>query len=173
MIRKIWAYYMKRRKPIDYARKIGVRLGDNCRLIGLTDWDSEPWLIDIGNHVEISSEVRFVTHDGSTWCFRERDAYKNVLRYGYIKIKDNCFIGTRSTIMPGVTIGPNSIVGACSLVTKDIPEGEVWGGVPAKFITTVDKFAEKCLAETPNYDKKMMQCNRKKTIEKVAKNGKT
>lgn len=49
-------------------------------------------------------------------------------------IKDNAFIGAHSTILKGVTIGKNSVVGACSLVTKNIPDNEVWAGNPAKMI---------------------------------------
>jgi acetyltransferase-like isoleucine patch superfamily enzyme len=52
-------------------------------------------------------------------------------------IEENVFIGTNSTILKGVTIGKNSIVGACSVVTKDIPADEIWAGNPAKFIRSI------------------------------------
>lgn len=51
---------MKRQNPMRYARKMGVVLGENCRLIGLPDWGSEPWLISIGNHTEVSFDVAFM-----------------------------------------------------------------------------------------------------------------
>ena len=51
-----------------------------------------------------------------------------------IKINDNCFIGSESTILAGVTIGPNSIVAAGSLVNRDVPANTIVGGVPAKVI---------------------------------------
>lgn len=51
-----------------------------------------------------------------------------------IVIKDNVFIGGFSIILKGVTIGENSIIAAGSVVSKDIPVNEVWGGNPAKFI---------------------------------------
>ena len=54
--------------------------------------------------------------DGATWCFRNEPAYKDVIKYGKISIGDNCFIGANVTILPGVTIGPNSIVGASGFV---------------------------------------------------------
>lgn len=60
---------MKRQNPMRYARKMGVVLGENCRLIGLPDWGSEPWLISIGNHTEVSFDVAFITHDGATVRF--------------------------------------------------------------------------------------------------------
>ena len=54
-----------------------------------------------------------------------------------IIIEDNVWLGMNSTIMGGVKIGRNSIVGASSLVTKDVPPFEVWAGVPAKFIKKI------------------------------------
>ena len=52
-------------------------------------------------------------------------------------IEDNVFIGARSIILKGVTIGRNSIVGAGSVVTKSIPSNQIWGGNPAKFIRNI------------------------------------
>lgn len=159
--------YLKKVDPIKYAQKIGVSLGTQCRLNGSPEWGSEPWLIQIGNHTEISFECAFITHDGATWVFREEPRYSKVLRYGKIIIGNNCFIGARSTILPGVTIGDNSIIGAESLVTKDIPAGEIWGGVPARYIGTTTDFAEKCLKETPLYDEKQIKINRRQEIERI------
>lgn len=53
---------------------------------------------------------------------------------GKVLLKNNCRIGSHSTILPGVTIGKNSIVGAHSLVNKDIPDNVVAFGVPAKVV---------------------------------------
>lgn len=50
---------------------------------------------------------------------------------GPVLLKKNCRIGSHSVVMPGVTIGENAVVGAFSFVTKNIPPGETWGGVPA------------------------------------------
>jgi acetyltransferase-like isoleucine patch superfamily enzyme len=51
-----------------------------------------------------------------------------------IVIKDNVFIGANCFILKGVTIGENAIIGACSVVTKNIPANEIWAGNPIKFI---------------------------------------
>ena len=53
---------------------------------------------------------------------------------GMVLLKNNCRIGSHTTILPGVSIGKNSIIGAHSLVTKDIPDNVVAFGVPAKII---------------------------------------
>ena len=57
---------------------------------------------------------------------------------GGIVLKENCRIGSHCTIMPGVTIGSNSVVGANSFVNKSIPDNEVWAGVPARFIKRLE-----------------------------------
>lgn len=126
----IYFRFETKRNPIGYARKLGAKVGENCRFINFPTLGSEPYLVEIGNHVTISSDVVFSTHDGGTWVFRDRDEYRGVEKFGRIKIGNNCFIGIRSVILPDVTIGDNCVVGACSLVTKDIPSGEVWGGYP-------------------------------------------
>ena len=64
-------------------------------------------------------------------------------KVGSIILKDNCFIGAESIILPNITVGENAIVAAGSVVTKSIPCNEVWGGVPAHFIMSVDKYTEK------------------------------
>ncbi|WP_229213983.1 acyltransferase [Dyadobacter psychrotolerans] len=54
-----------------------------------------------------------------------------------IFIEDNVFIGAHSTILKGVHIGKNAVIGACSVVTKNIPDNQIWAGNPAKFIKNV------------------------------------
>ncbi len=54
--------------------------------------------------------------------------------HGEVTLKQNCRIGSHSTILPGVFIGENSIIGAHSLVNKDIPDNVVAFGVPAKVV---------------------------------------
>ena len=53
---------------------------------------------------------------------------------GKILIKKNAKIGSHSVIMPGITVGENAVVAACSFVNKNIPDNETWGGVPARLI---------------------------------------
>jgi len=55
-------------------------------------------------------------------------------KQGPVVMKRNCRIGSHSVIMPGITIGEDAVIGAFSFVNHDVPAGETWGGVPARFI---------------------------------------
>lgn len=88
------------------------------------------------NNVVVASDVSFVCHDVIHHVlnhFPDSDGGYGVYR-DVIYIKDNVFIGTGSVILPGVTIGPNVIVAAGAVVSSDIPDGKVVGGVSAKVI---------------------------------------
>ena len=122
------------------AIRLGLRIGKNVRITGRPYFGGEPYLISIGNHVTISFNVSFVNHDGATWVFRDRPEYRGLQRFGRIDILDNVFIGANSTILPGVTIGPNVVVGAGSVVTKDLAGDAVYAGAPARFVCTIDEY---------------------------------
>lgn len=133
--------------------KQGLQIADDCRLVSLPNFGSEPYLISIGRHVTMASRVTFITHDGGTWVFRNQPKYQEVIRYGRIVVHDNCFIGYGATILPGVSIGPNAVVASGAVVAKDVPPGTVAGGIPARVLMTVEEYADKCLANTPAYDR--------------------
>ena len=84
--------------------------------------------LKIGNHVDIASEVMIYNseHDVSSEYFSDR--------IEPIEIGDYVFIGPRAIIMPGIKIGKGAIVAAGAVVTHDIPEFAIVGGVPAKVI---------------------------------------
>ncbi|MBN8787929.1 MAG: acyltransferase [Terrimonas sp.] len=93
--------------------------------------------ITIGNNVKIGGGVCIYDTD-----FHALDAEKRAMKdtdkaqanKQPVVIEDNVFIGAHSTILKGVTIGQNAIIGACSVVTRSVPSNEIWGGNPAKFI---------------------------------------
>ena len=124
-----------------------VKIGKNVSLISPgPNFGSEPYLITIGDNTTVSFDVAFVTHDGGTRVLRNlatHEKEKQTVIYGQIKIGKNCFIGCRSTILPGVTIGDNSIIGAGSVVNRDIPANCVAAGVPCKVICTLEEYKEK------------------------------
>lgn len=127
-------------------KKVFYKQGDNC-YFHPTDIPSEPFLISMHNNVVVTANVRFVTHDIMEFMFNNSDKFRREEKYkfymGTIELFDNVFIGTNSTIMYNVKIGPNAIVAAGSVVTKDVPEGVIVGGNPAKVIGYVDDLAEK------------------------------
>lgn len=125
--------------------KNGMKVGKNCSgLLGCTIDYTHSWLIEIGNDVVFAPQVYLLAHDTST---KKSLGYT---RIGKLKIEDNCFIGARCLIMPGVTIGKNSIIGSGSIVTKSIPENVVAAGNPAKIICTLQEYEAKCKEKFQN-----------------------
>ena len=93
--------------------------------------------ITIGNYVKLGGGVCIYDtdfHDLNPEIRRNQLLDKQNAAKSAVVIEDNVFIGAHSTILKGVTIGENSIVGACSLVSRSIPANQIWGGNPAKFI---------------------------------------
>jgi len=127
-----------------YFRKRGARVGKNCRIM-VRSIGSEPYLVSIGDHCTIAPGAMLTTHDGAAWIFTEE--IPNLQRFGRIEIRDNCFIGARAIILPDVVIGPNSVVGAGAVVTRDVPPGTVVGGCPARPICTVQEYKAKVLRQ--------------------------
>lgn len=124
----------------EYFRSQGARIGENNRL-EIRSVGPEPYLVSIGNHCTVANNVSFVTHDGGVWVFTEE--IPDLQKFGPITILDNCFIGMNTILMANVTIGPNAIVGAGAIVTKDVPENSIVAGIPARQISTLDVYREK------------------------------
>lgn len=83
-------------------------------------------------------------------------------------VGENSFVGANSIIMPGVHIGKSCVIGAGSVVTKDIPDGVVAAGVPAKVICTTEAYAEKCLAQMPRaFDKEAYRKNKREYLTQM------
>ena len=141
-------------------------MGDDCVIFGIPDFGSEPYLITIGNNVRIASRVAFITHDGGTYVFRRQERYKNVIKFGEIRIKDNSVIGYGAIILPGVTIGPNTLVAAGSVVTRNAAPNTLVAGNPAKPIMSIEQYAEWSLASTPDYNVAEYKRNKRAFLEK-------
>lgn len=133
-------------KRTEYLRKhkvfghIGEKSIIRDRLVPLY-----PERIFIGNNVRFASHVLLVTHDvvhamlnnipGQDYEYKEK--------IGDIRIGDNVFIGSNTTILYDVTIGSNVVIAAGSVVNKDIPSNSVVAGVPARVIGTFEDLIEK------------------------------
>ncbi|SMC75995.1 acyltransferase [Pedobacter africanus] len=147
-----------------YARRKGVKVGKNCRIY-TTNFGTEPWLIEIGEKVTVTSGVIILTHDGSTWLFNDqkgrRYSYKKVL------IGNNVFIGVNSIILPGVKIDDNVVIAAGSVVTKSVPSGVLIGGNPAKIIGSYDEYKKRALESYTSDDDLDKNLNYKERIDKI------
>jgi acetyltransferase-like isoleucine patch superfamily enzyme len=145
------------------ARRKGVSVGKDCRIY-IRDFGSEPFLVSIGNRVTITAGVRIITHDGSTWLVRN-DAGDRYQKFGRVIIGDKVFVGMNAILLPGVSIGSEVVVAAGAVITKDVPNGVVVGGNPARIIKSFEDFDERirqtCVsdADLPKYK------NYKKRVE--------
>jgi acetyltransferase-like isoleucine patch superfamily enzyme len=122
------------------ARQMGMKVGEGCRLYSL-HIASEGELIELGNNVIVSGEVAFITHDGSVYTALNKFPAING-HYGRIRIGDNCFLGMRSTILPGVELGDNCIVAAGAVVMDSFAANSVIAGNPATFVCPTSIYME-------------------------------
>ena len=123
-----------------YAKFIGVKIGDGNFIADKDHWPSEPYLITIGSNCALTKGVKIFTHGGALVARRK---YPNYDVFGMVEVGDYCYIGTNSLIMPGVKIGNGSMVAAGSVVTKSVPPNMVVGGNPARILCTVDEYIER------------------------------
>ncbi len=132
------------------ARSLGVKVGKGSRIYSCKV-ASEYWLVSIGSRTTVSVDVLFVTHDGTGWLFNDQKGRR--FRYAPISVGDDCFIGARSIIMPGVSIGNRVIVAAGSVVTRSVPEGCIVAGVPATVIGDYGSLMER-IQEWPSQEER-------------------
>ena len=123
--------------------KIFGQMGDNV-LFQPKTLPNEPELIKLHNNVRIAADVTFYTHDViNNLLLKTMDKEDYIPHRSCIEIFDNVFVGGHSVIVGDVSIGPNAIIAAGSVVTKDVPEGTVVGGNPAKVIGSFEKLHDK------------------------------
>ena len=96
-----------------------------------------PRLIEIGEGCIFAPTAMVLAHDASYFMFTGK------YRVAPVKIGNRVFVGYNAVIMPGVTIGDNVVIGASSLVTKDVPSNTVVAGIPAKKMCTVEEYLAK------------------------------
>jgi len=105
----------------------GLKVGKNVYIMEDVEFDlNYPFLIEIGDNCRISKDVRILAHDATTF----RDL--GITKIAKVKILDGTFIGERTIILPGVTIGPRALIAAGSVVNRDIGEGKIAAGNPAR-----------------------------------------
>lgn len=135
-----WADYLARWGGLHSVGE-NVRISLGCNI-------TDPTLVRIGSNVTLA-DCTLLGHDGVIRILNARYD-KKLDSVGPIDIRDNCFIGYGAIVMPRVTIGPDAIVAAGAVVTKDVPPGVVVGGNPARVICTTEelviKMEERCSA---------------------------
>lgn len=126
------------------CNEVGViRIGDSCGISSVCITSYSEGGVTIGNNVTIGSGV----------CIWDTDFHpiKAIDRINQIDertiskavvIQDGVFIGARTLVLKGVTIGENSVVGAGSVVTRNIPPNEIWAGNPANFVKKLEASCE-------------------------------
>lgn len=148
---------------VKLAGKLGVKCGKGCKFLDnpLKIFGSEPYLVKLGDNVELTNGTRIVTHDGGLWVLRNlSDDFKKADSFSPVTIGNNVFVGIDTIILPGVEIGDNVVIGAGSVVTKNIPDNSVACGVPAKVIKGIEEYKNTKIETVVNtkglsfYDKK-------------------
>lgn len=153
LIKKLYIYFYCKsnsQRYIAYLSNCGIKIGIGCIARGprCSEIDiTRPSLVEIGNYVDMNLNFTILTHDYGTSVFL-RTYKKFINSSGKVKIGNNIYFGKNCTVLKGVTIGDNCIIGANSLVNKSIPTNSVAAGVPAKVICTLDEYYKKRCIES-------------------------
>lgn len=159
---------------LKYLRRAGAKIGEGTRLnCKISDFGTEPYLIEVGKDCLFASDIRMITHDGGVKVLNTLGYFdgKRMDKISPIKIGDNVYIGMGAYIMPGVSIGDNCIVAARAIVTKDIPAGSVVVGTPARVIKTIDEYYDGCIQKNCLYPTAHMSRAQKKCFFDELENG--
>jgi len=131
---------MKSEKYLQKLIANGLTIGEGTKITDIDSIFFDPshcYLISIGHRCIIAPNVRFIAHDASTKLFL------NYTKFARIKVKDESFIGDSAILLPGISIGPSSIVAAGAVVTRNVPPGTIAAGNPAKVISRLDEYLQK------------------------------
>ncbi len=130
---------------VKWLRSNGIKIGDNVLFrdpfTTLVDC-TRPSLVTIGDNVDINRHFQILTHDWGCYVFRNK--YNDFVNSsGKVTIGSNIYFGTNVIILKGVTIGDNCIIGAGSIVNRDIPANSVATGNPCRVVCTMDEYYKK------------------------------
>jgi maltose O-acetyltransferase len=148
---KIAILYLRGERPLQWYVERGLRIGERCELERPFELDpSHCWLVEIGDDVTFAPDVHVIVHDASTkGCVAHT-------RLAPVRIGSRVFVGARTTILPGVTIGDDVLLGAGSVVSGDIPSGTVAAGNPARVLGTLESYYAKTrerFASAPRFER--------------------
>ena len=146
---------------IHLLRLRGVKIGKRC-MIFKADFSTEPYLIELGEHVAVSNGVRFITHDGAAWIYR--DELPDLDVFGRIKVGYNTCIGMNAIILPNTIIGNNSIIAAGAVVKGKFPDNSLIMGNPAKKVMETHIQKRLYLMSPSRFNLKKMSDRQKKKM---------
>lgn len=162
----VLSYYHYRTDRLRLAERMkrGLKVGKNVYIMEDVEFDiNYPYLIEIGDDCRISKGVRILAHDATTFRFI------GVTRLAPVRILQGTFIGERVIILPGVTIGPNAMIAAGSVVNRDIGEDRAAAGNPARpygsYSELIQKYTE--VARASNIISKSDMESGKVSIEQI------
>lgn len=141
----IFKQYYNSDSFVEYLRKKGMLIGERTIIFNpKKTWidETRPWLIEIGSDVQIPDNVTILTH-GYDWSVLKGEYHQVLGSSGKVKIGNNVFIGTGTTILKGATIGNNVVIGANTLINKDIPDNVVVAGNPVRVICSLEDFYQR------------------------------
>lgn len=146
IIKKIlYSYKASSKTYVDYLKSIGVLCGDNIKIFCPKDTHidiNNPYLLEIGNNVNMTGPVTILTHDYSTSVLNRIDHEI----YGKSKktvIGNNVFLGWGCTVLAGTIIEDNVIIGAGAVVSGKVEKNSVYAGNPAKKIMSISEYRKK------------------------------
>ena len=134
-----------RAKSLGFGEKTSIY--DSSALFGTVTVGSNTWIgpftvldgsgggLTIGDYCSISAGVHIYTHDTVLWAVS--GGVQNA-RKGAVVIGSNTYIGAQSVIVAGVSIGSRCVIAANSLVNRDVPDGTIVGGTPARRLGHVE-----------------------------------
>lgn len=127
--KKTWAWI---EPPFFFCYGKHIKMGDYC-YVNVNCSFIDDGEIEIGDHTEFGPNVVIATVGHPI-----NPEYRPIMYAEKVTIGKNCWIGASVTILPGVTIGDNSVIGAGSVVTKDIPANVIAYGNPCKVIREIN-----------------------------------
>ena len=141
---------LRQRHRWDRMRQLGMHIGHGVNLPASTWIDtSHCFLISIGDWCGFGEQCLILAHDA------QMDEFLDAGLMARVVIHESCHIGSRAVILPGVEIGPRTIVGAGSVVTRSLPADSVCAGVPAKLLCPLEDYLKRHreqLARRPRFD---------------------
>lgn len=117
---------------------LGLNSNGNFSAARHADIDGQcAWAVTIGDQVTLAHDVRVIAHDAATKRLTGYTAVRPV------SIGDRTYVGAGAIILPGVTVGSDCVIGAGAIVSRDIPDGSVALGNPARVVTSTEELRER------------------------------